>query len=123
MGPVLQKRVLSVLHYALRPNGFLVLGESESVAPSAHLFTVAQRKCKIYSRSGAPTALPSGLEGPDRGEMLVRQFTAVETSTASELQKAVERIVWQRRALAALVVDADLQVVHFQGHTGPYLQR
>ena len=122
MGPVLQKRVLSVLHYALRPNGFLVLGESESVAPSAHLFTVAQRKCKIYSRSGAPTALPSGLEGPDRGEMLVRQFTAVETSTASELQKAVERIVWQRRALAALVVDADLQVVHFQGHTGPYLQ-
>ncbi|MGO9094030.1 MAG: chemotaxis protein CheB [Bryobacteraceae bacterium] len=122
MGPALQRRVLSVLHYALRPSGFLVLGESETIGPSAHLFTVVQGKSKIYVRNQVPATLPSGLGASDRGEMLIRQFTAVGTGTASELQKAVERIVWRRRALAALVVDSDLQVIHFQGHTGPYLQ-
>ncbi len=30
LGPVLQKKVLPIFHYALRPEGFLVLGSSES---------------------------------------------------------------------------------------------
>jgi two-component system CheB/CheR fusion protein len=122
MGPVLQKRVLTVFHYALRPSGFLVLGESETPGPSARLFTLVQRKSKIYSRNPAPTAMPTGLAAADRGEVAIGPLRAVETGAAPELQKAVERIVWQRRALAALVVDAELQVIHFQGHTGPYLQ-
>ncbi len=122
MGPVLQKRVLSIFHYALRPTGFLLLGESETVGPAARLFSLVERKNKIYSTNPVPAAAPSGLATADRGEAPARERAQVETEAAPELQKAVDRLVWQRRALAALVVDADLQVVHFQGHTGPYLQ-
>ena len=43
------------------------------------------------------------------------------TSAAFNLEKAVERIIWQRYAPAALVVDAGLQVLHFDGNAGPYL--
>ncbi|HEY1207071.1 MAG: chemotaxis protein CheB [Bryobacteraceae bacterium] len=122
MGPELQKRVLSIFHYALRPNGFLVLGESEAVGPSARLFTLVERKRKVYSPNPVPAAVPSGLAATDRGAVPIRALTPVEAAAAPELHKAVERLVWQRRGLAALVVDADLQVVHFQGKTGPYLQ-
>jgi two-component system CheB/CheR fusion protein len=122
MGPILQKRVLSVFHYALRPSGFLLLGESETAGPSTRLFTVVERKSRIYSPNPAPAAAPSGLAAADRGETPARALARVETGAAPELQKTVERLVWQRRALAALVVDADLQVIHFQGNTGPYLQ-
>ena len=31
MGPVLQKKVMTIFHYALKPTGFLVLGKSESI--------------------------------------------------------------------------------------------
>ena len=31
LGPVLQRRVVPALHYALRPNGYLMLGGSESL--------------------------------------------------------------------------------------------
>ena len=31
LGAVLQRKVLSILHYALKPTGFLVLGPSESI--------------------------------------------------------------------------------------------
>jgi len=122
MGPILQKRVLSIFHYALRPNGFLVLGESETVGPSARLFSLVDRKDKIFSPNPVPAAVPSGLTVRDRGETPARERARVETDAPPALQKAVERLVWQRRELAALVVDADLQVIHFQGHTGPYLQ-
>jgi hypothetical protein len=43
------------------------------------------------------------------------------TGPAFNLEKAVERIIWQRYAPAALVVDAGLHVLHFEGNTGPYL--
>ena len=122
MGTILQKRVLSIFHYALRPGGFLVLGESETVGPSARLFSLVERKNKIYSPNPVPAAVPAGLGAAERRETAARERARVETNGAPELQKAVERLVWQRRELAALVVDADLQVIHFQGHTGPYLQ-
>ncbi len=122
MGPILQKRVLSIFHYALRPSGFLLLGESETSGPSARLFTVVERKSKVYSPNPVPAVVPSGLAAADRGEAPAGSPLRVETGAAPELQTAVERLVWQRRALAALVVDADLQVIYFQGNTGPYLQ-
>jgi two-component system CheB/CheR fusion protein len=122
MGPILQKRVLSIFHYALRPSGFLLLGESEALGPSARLFSVVERKSKIYSPNPIPAAVPSGLANADRREIPPRERAQVETEAAPELQKAVDRLVWQRRALAALVVDADMHVIHFQGNTGPYLQ-
>ena len=31
MGPVLQKKVMGIFHYALKPTGFLMLGKSESI--------------------------------------------------------------------------------------------
>ena len=34
----LQERVIPILHYALKPNGFLVLGESESIGKLTTLF-------------------------------------------------------------------------------------
>jgi len=122
MGPLLQKRVLSIFHYALRPSGFLLLGESESSGPSARLFTLVERRSKIYSPNPVPSVTPTGPAAANRVETPARARAGVETGPVPELQKAVERLVWQRRALAALVVDADLQVIHFQGHTGPYLQ-
>jgi two-component system CheB/CheR fusion protein len=122
MGPVLQKKVLSVFHYALRPGGFLLLGDSETVGSSARLFSVVDRKSKIYSPNPVAVVVPPGLAPADRGEKPAPILTRAEPGSAPELYNSVERLVWQRRALAALVVDSDLQVIHFQGHTGPYLQ-
>jgi two-component system CheB/CheR fusion protein len=38
MSAPLQERVLSFFHYALKPAGFLLLGKSEALGSSAHLF-------------------------------------------------------------------------------------
>jgi len=119
MGPVLQKRVFSAFHYALQPRSFLLLGNSETQGPSAHLFAQAERKSKIYSRNPVPAVPLSEATAADRRATPAHPLK--KAGAASDVNKTVEGIVWQRRALAALMVDADLHVIHFQGNTGPYL--
>ncbi len=53
--PSLQKKLLPTFHYALKPDGFLFLGMSESIGGFTDLFEPADRKQKIYSRKAAPT--------------------------------------------------------------------
>ena len=48
LGEILQRKVLSVLHYALKPTGFLVLGPSESVGMLSDSFHHVERTHSIY---------------------------------------------------------------------------
>ena len=50
MGEELQKKLIPLFHYALNPGGFLFLGTSETVGEFGDLFTVQDRKSKIYQR-------------------------------------------------------------------------
>ena len=70
LGPTLQKRVVPLLHYALRPDGYLVLGSSETVGSFTDLFTPVDRKHRVYVKrvSSSPIApiANSGCAGTPR---------------------------------------------------------
>src|ERR1051325_4004321 len=46
LGSVLQRKVMAIFHYALRPNGYLLLGSSETIGNFTDLFTNVDRKHK-----------------------------------------------------------------------------
>jgi two-component system CheB/CheR fusion protein len=46
----LQKRILPIFHYSLNPTGFLLLGTSESTGKYSELFTLIDKKYKIYAK-------------------------------------------------------------------------
>jgi two-component system CheB/CheR fusion protein len=121
LGPVLQRRVLSIFHYALRSHGFLLLGKAESLGQCAHLFALADRKRKIYLRNPVPAVPLLDQTTADPGYKQLPEMTRGGAASA-DLRDAVEAIVWRRQTLAAFVVDPDLQIIHFQGNTGAYLE-
>lgn len=121
MSTALQERVLSLFHYALKPAGFLLLGKSETPGSSSRLFVQVDNRWKIYSRNPAAAVARTALAAADYHKAPARAVTAELTSAAFSLEKAVERIIWQRYAPAALVVDSGLHVLHFDGNAGPYL--
>jgi two-component system, chemotaxis family, CheB/CheR fusion protein len=47
---VLQRKAFAMLHYALKPHGFLLLGTSESVGQLPELFAVIDKKNKIFEK-------------------------------------------------------------------------
>src|SRR6185436_6913114 len=68
LGASLQKRVISVLHYGLRPDGFLILGSAESVGPRGDLFHLLDKRHSIYVKKTASQHLPppfSRSHGPE----------------------------------------------------------
>ena len=53
LGYPLQRKVMTVFHYGLKPSGFLMLGRSETTSAHADLFTLVDKKQKIYSKKPA----------------------------------------------------------------------
>jgi len=118
MGPVLQKKVMGIFHYALKPTGFLMLGKSESIGGFADLFTVVDREHKICSkRPGEPSrvfdlSVAAGYKRADGKP---------ETQSRFDVQKEADRIVLSQYAPAGLVVNENLHILHFRGQCSPYL--
>ncbi|WP_310417620.1 CheR family methyltransferase [Chamaesiphon sp. OTE_8_metabat_110] len=119
----LQKRVMQNLHYALNPNGCLLLGTSET-ATATELFTQVDKQHKIYAKKLA-LVLPS-LDLPLLNELT--QTTSYQhppsTRPATELQltQLADDLVLQRYAPAGLIVNTNLDILEFRGNTSAYLQ-
>jgi two-component system, chemotaxis family, CheB/CheR fusion protein len=122
MDMMLQQRLISVFHYALNPQGFLVLGQAETVGSQVGLFTLTDKKFRIYRKKTsprAPTSLSVDYSAP--GVQKRRQAQDVPQPEKA-LQTEVARIIFDRYAPPGVVVDADLQIVQFRGQTGAYLE-
>jgi two-component system CheB/CheR fusion protein len=62
-----QTRILEMFRFALKPGGFLFLGQSESADPTANLFMVVDKKNRIYRANPlvhASRHLPLAFSGP-----------------------------------------------------------
>ena len=119
----LQERVLPVFHYALKPSGFLKLGPSESVGRLTNLFSVVDRKHKIYARKAGPSGhLGFGLTAADRGAAPARAQQKEVGWSVPAIEREADRLVLERYAPAGVVVNAAMEIVQFRGRTGPYLE-
>jgi two-component system CheB/CheR fusion protein len=127
---VLQRRVLDNLHYALKPSGYLVLGPAETTVGVEGLFSALDRKQKVYIRRHAPSRLhlskvfagsPPPGEGATRSQVRPLRTMPLQWSTA-ELQRAAEQVFFAAFPTASVLVNPELEVLHFQGQTGPYLE-
>jgi two-component system CheB/CheR fusion protein len=117
--PALQKRILAAFHYGLRTHGALLLGKSESLGTYADMFSVTDRKYKFFRKS-VGAHVPFSMAPPGYERVQVKSQKKVSPSV--DLEKEVDRIVWKRYSHAGLLVNSDLQILHFRGDTSPYLR-
>jgi two-component system, chemotaxis family, CheB/CheR fusion protein len=122
--PELQRRLLALFHYALRPHGILVLGSAESTTASPELFESVVERARILRRRDVPTP-PRVLDYPliSTG---ARSFAPVErpahAAAVGTLQSIVDDILRRKFAPAAVLATAGGEVVFVNGRTGKYLE-
>jgi two-component system CheB/CheR fusion protein len=123
MDTVLQKKLLSVFHYALNPHGFLVLGQAETVGAHGTLFSLVDKKFRVHRKKVA-AAMPTMTFPVDYTSAgLPARKTAPEPPGVEKfLQNEVSRVLMERFAPPGVVIDSDMQIVQFRGQTGPYLE-
>src|SRR5712692_7096451 len=123
LNAALQERLLPILHYALKPTGFLKLGPSETVGRFTNLFSAVDKKHRIYARKPGPSGhLGFGLTVGDRIAAPAGEKQKEEGWSAAAIEKEADRLILGRYAPAGVVVNADMEIVQFRGKTGPYLE-
>jgi PAS domain S-box-containing protein len=121
--PALQQKIIPAFHYALRPDGFLLLGASESTGQFGHLFETVEAKHKIFSkkpgatwiRTELPPALPPLRLSPDKSAGVPLKSPAVDAP------KEADRLLLNRYAPVAVLINEDAEILHFRGDTRKYL--
>jgi two-component system CheB/CheR fusion protein len=123
LGAAWQRKVLSTLHYSLKPTGFLVLGPSESASALPESFHQVEKTHKIYSTqpaAGAPA--PATSEGRrSEGRVDQRERTAGGRAGPDVLREA-DRLALAEYGPTGAIVDGDMNIVQVRGRTAPYLE-
>jgi two-component system CheB/CheR fusion protein len=120
----LQKRILSFFHYSLKPTGFLILGNSESLGDTSDLFEVFDAHSKIYTRQAVASRLNFDFIAsyyPRQLELEQRQRFSLGLNR-SNLQQWADQIVLSRYGPAGVIVNEQLEILQFRGDTTPFLR-
>lgn len=126
LGPALQKKVLPIFHYALKPTGFLLLGSSETVGAYADLFTMADKRFKIFGKRDAPARVPTdfayGGLAAESNMASEQQRRGVVSLAPGDMQKEADRLILSRYGPPGVIINEELDVIQFRGQTGVYLE-
>jgi len=122
----LQKKLLPLFHYTLRPAGILFLGTSESINGFNDLFSPVGKKWKLFRRRAISAAADTMVQFPAAP---LRPQGAI-SSGANESKPTRERAILEvaqkflveNYAPPGVFVDANGQVVYAHGRTGKYLE-
>ncbi len=119
-----QRQVLPIFHYALRPNGFLFLGKSETVGRFSELFSALDKSnCVFQARDiGAPARMPLFINGLRPAPFAARASEAPVSGSGRPLRLAVEARVADRFGPPHVVVNEEGDIVHYSSRTGKYLE-
>ncbi len=119
-----QEKVLKIFHYALRQQGVLFLGSSETTGSASDLFSLLDKKHKIYRKKQAATRYYEFL--PMRSK---EPTPAVVGDTKIEVPESMQRkpfydleqMLLGKFAPPGVVINEHLDIVFFLGHAGRYL--
>jgi two-component system, chemotaxis family, CheB/CheR fusion protein len=139
-----QQRVFEIFHFALKPNGLLFLGSSESVDDDSPLFRTIDKKNRIYAQQHSARL---GLPVPVASASLLRMIIAQGASTApvlpgkrfgssavlpmqGDLDGGLDRAALtelhfqliERFSPPSVVVDAGYDIVHLSDNAGRFLK-
>ena len=126
LGPVLQKKVLALFHYALKPTGFLLLGSAETIGKHADMYRTLDTKHKIYVKKAIAATLQLDFSAPLSASFSVAEPAARERATpplaGRDLSKAVDRLLMKKYCPASVVINEQMDIVQFRGQTGEFLE-
>ncbi len=128
LGTELQKRLLPLFHYALRPGGCLCLGTSETVGEFGDLFDGLDRKAKLFlrredSQSTQRLALGRFLS-PVTATQAARPPSAAKTRYPVKLplRDLTEDLLLQLLAPVGALVNSQGDILYLHGRAGLYLE-
>ncbi len=126
LNPVLQKKILTTLHFCLNPDGYLFLGPSEGLGDLKTKFLEENRKWKIYKNNEPSSLLENGIyTAPNFYNPIPLKKIPVLNSTHSNSQESLNEVIMaaiaQKTDMAGVCVDEDYKIIKTFGEYKKYL--
>jgi two-component system CheB/CheR fusion protein len=123
MTPELQKKLLPLFHYSLRPGGVLFLGSAETINDFTNLFTPLAIKSRIFRKresvlTAETLAFPAAFIPTHPG--LSKELTMLKPS--ANLQSLADQLLLQHFSPPAVLVNDKGDILYISGRTGKYLE-
>jgi two-component system, chemotaxis family, CheB/CheR fusion protein len=126
--PVLQKRVISLFHYALKSSGFLMLGNAESAGAFSDLFSQQSKFQKVYSKKigvGRPRFdFVPGYVGrslhPGKSTFEIKEPSGEDGPF--DLDRNSDTAVLANLAPSGVTINEHFEVVRMRGRTEDFLE-
>ena len=121
----LQKKLVPMFHFALKPGGLLFLGPSESVDGHSDLFRPRRENHRIYQRQhtlNPPTAAFSLLHPPRHQKPMALMLPAPAVATEQTLVKVIERRLLTELIPPTVIVNETGEILYVYGRTRKYLE-
>ena len=121
------QQILQTFHYALVPEGFLLLGTSESVEPLSRLFRRVEPGQHLYRTQAVGGILLPQIK-TSQGRAAAFPYVegapalAEERSEGGDILQEADRLLLAHYVPASVVIDANQEIVQVRGQTSLYLE-
>ncbi len=120
--PEIQKKIVFLLHFALRPGGYLFLGPAETVGKHEDLFEPVSKRWRIFRRIGAtPHELIERLASEGADHASAARDAPPAPPGATDTGTRVQRLIVDRFAPAAVLTNHHFEALYFCGPTDRFL--
>jgi two-component system, chemotaxis family, CheB/CheR fusion protein len=119
----LQNKLMNLFYYSLNSGGIMVLGSAESVSSKERLFTLIDKKLKLYQRSSAPIAIemtdfPTSLSHSTKHI----QPESVSAKVTNNIQTITDQLLLNHFTPPSVLINQDGDILYISGKTGKYLE-
>ncbi len=120
----LQKKLIPLFHYTLKPDGYLMLGTSESIGDFADMFTAVDAKMKVYHRRPAARRVEPVYPLLPSFQPLRQNSRSADPAHSGDLSVGAlaEKNIVSRLAPTWIVVNENHDILHFSEKTSAFLE-
>jgi two-component system CheB/CheR fusion protein len=118
----LQKKIIPIFHYSLLPNGILFLGSSETISVFLDLFTMIDKKWKLYKRRDSIYSAQPFLEFPIVPAIKKANEPIIKKTEMKNITQQAEKIILQSYSPNCVIIAESGEILYIHGKTGKYLE-
>ncbi len=118
----LQKKIIPLFHYSLLPNGILFLGSSETISGFVDLFSMLDKKWKIYKRKDSIYSAQPFIEFPVSRSRGKTYETIVNKNEVKNITRLAEKAILQNYSPNCVIINGNGDILYIHGRTGKYLE-
>jgi two-component system CheB/CheR fusion protein len=123
--PSIQKRMVDTFHFAIKENGYLFLGPSESILRSTNQFDVVSKKWRLFRRIGHSRSQknsPSNQLLPSNPKLDSKRSLSPEKYSVTDIKELFESLILREYAPAAAIVNRRFEILYVMGPLSDFLE-